>query len=280
MSKLIINNESLRIRPSAVDTFYGCAWQWAKSHLEGARSMPNSRASIGTAIHKGVEASWIDAMAAGKADHNKSMMADAAIMEWQEEIKDGVHFGNAETKGTCEREIVKGLDAWVEDISPFVAIPKAVEVFYTIPIDHPMVTEVGGTIDYLADGVIDDVKTSKRKVSPGGYLTQQSIYKMLAEANGEVINYSRIQCVVLKANPDGHILPLEPDVDKAKNLVNGILDVLDIVHKDIVPVELLLRGNPKYMFCSEAYCAHYATCPWVQGKVKPARKADIAAIKL
>lgn len=275
-----INNENIRIRPSAVDTFYGCSYQWGKSFLEGISSIPNSRAAIGTAIHAGIEKSWQEAIRKGKADHNISFMTDAAMESWKEETHDGVSFGDDETPGSCASEIVKGMEAWVEDIAPFVPVPKAVETFYKIDIDNPIVTELGGTIDYIGHGCIDDVKTSKRKVTTGSYDTQQGIYKFLAEANGETVTRSRLQNVILTKNPNGQILTIEPDVEKAKGLVNGILDVMTIVAKDIVPIELLLRGNPKYVFCSEKYCAHYDTCPWVKGTVPPPRKADIAQIKL
>lgn len=275
-----INNESIRIRPSAVDTFYGCAYQWGKSFLEGASSIPNSRAAIGTAIHAGIEASWKDAMAHGKANHNVSAMTDAAMESWKEETHDGVSFGDDETAGSCASEIVGGISAWVEDIAPFVPVPKAVEVFFKVDIDNPIVTEIGGTIDYLGNGTIDDVKTSKRKVTTGSYDTQQGIYKFLAEANGHEVKHSRLQNVILTKNPNGQILTIEPDIEKAKGLVNGILDTMVIVAKDIVPIELLLRGNPKYVFCSEKYCAHYETCPWVKGTLPEPRKADIAQIKL
>lgn len=275
-----INNENIRIRPSAIDTFYGCAYQWGKTFLEGISSIPNSRAAIGTAIHAGIEKSWQDAMSKGKADHNLSFMTDAAMESWKEETSDGVSFGDDETAGTCAKEIAGGISAWVEDIAPFVPVPKAVETFFKIDIDNPIVTELGGTIDYLGHGTIDDVKTSKRKVTGESYDTQQGIYKFLAEANGEVIKHSRLQNVILTKNPNGQILTIEPDVEKAKGLVNGILDTMTIVAKDIVPIELLLRGNPKYMFCSEKYCAHYETCPWVRGTLPEPRKADIAQIKL
>lgn len=280
MSTIKINNETIRIRPSAIDTFYGCSYQWGKSFLEGSSSIPNSRAAIGTAIHAGIEKSWRDAMAKGKADHNISFMVDAAMESWKEETHDGVSFGDDETAGTCAKEILGGVEAWVEDIAPFVPVPKAVETFYKIDIDNPIVTELGGTIDYLGHGTIDDVKTSKRKVTGGSYDTQQGTYKLLAEANGEVIKYSRLQNVVLTKQPNGQIITIEPDVEKAKVLINGILDVMTVVAKDIVPIELLLRGNPKYMFCSEKFCAHYETCPWVKGTVPTPRKADIASIKL
>ena len=122
-------------------------------------------------------------MQKGKAEHNPTMMLDAAIDAWKEETKDGVSMGSDETASTCEREIKSGIEAWREDIAPFVSIPKAVETFFKVDINNPFVTEVGGTIDYLGAGCIDDVKTSKRKVTPSSYETQQSTYKFLAEAN-------------------------------------------------------------------------------------------------
>lgn len=277
---LVVNNEDIRIRPSAVDTFFGCSWQWAKTFLQGESSIPNSRAAIGTAIHAGIEASWREAMDAGKADHNLSMMSDAAIESWKEETKEGVSMGDDETAGTCEREIIAGLDAWKEDLAPFIGIPKAVETYFQIDIQNPFVKALGGTIDYLAPGVIDDVKTSKRKVTPSGYETQQSLYKYLAEANGEVIKHQRLQNVVLKKNPDAQLLELVPNVEKAKGLVNTMLETLEVFHSGSVPAHILFRGNPKYMFCSEKYCAHHSTCPFVRGNAPEPRKADIAQIKL
>lgn len=277
---IIINNESIRIRPSAVDAFYGCSYQWGKTFLEGISSIPNSRAAIGTAIHAGIEASWREAMPRGKAEHNISLMTDAAMGAWKEEGQKGMQYGDDETEGSCAREIVNGIKAWKEDIAIFVPVPKAVETFYKVDIDNPLVTELGGTIDYLGHGCIDDVKTSKRKVTSGSYDTQQGIYRYLAEANGEKITHSRLQNVVLTKVPNGQILTIEPDVEKAKNLVNGILDTMTIIAKDIVPIEMILRGNPKHMFCSQKYCAHYDTCPWVKGTQPEPRKADIAAIKL
>ncbi|AWD90277.1 putative nuclease [Dickeya phage Amaethon] len=277
-----INNENIRIRPSAVDSFYGCAYQWGKTFLEGISSIPNSRAAIGTAIHSGIEASWRENMDANKqmGEHNLTLMKDAAIDSWAEETKNGLKMGDDETASTCEKEIIAGIGAWVEDISPFVPVPTAVETFVKIDIDNPIITELGGTIDYLGHGVIDDVKTSKRKVTGGSYDTQQGLYKFLAEANGHKVLHNRLQNVVLTKQPTGQIITIEPDVTKAKTLVNGILDTMTVVAADIVPIELLLRGNPKHMYCSEKFCAHYETCPWVKGDQPAVRSADIAAIKL
>lgn len=278
---IIINNETIRIRPSAINTFYGCAYQWGKTFLEGVSSIPNSRAAIGTAIHKGIEVSWQEAMRAGKAEHNLSMMTDAAMEAWKEEEQKGMRFGDDETASTCASEIIKGMEAWKDELAPFIPIPEATEVFLKIDItNHPLVSEVGGTLDYLGHGCLDDVKTSKRKVTAGSYDTQQGTYKYLAEAHGHVIKHNRLQNVVLTKSPSAQLIEIVPDVEKAKGLINGMLDTLRFVAQDVVPIEVLLRGNPQYMFCSEKYCAHYETCPWVKGTAKEPRRADIAKIKL
>ena len=260
-----INNEDIRIRPSSIESFYGCAYQWGKYFLEGISSIPNNRASIGTGIHAGVEAMWNESIKTGSKEANMSMMLDAAREAYKEDIADGVNYGDGENENTDMAAILGGTQAFVEDIVPFTDIPKAVETFYKVELDHVFIKELGGTIDYLGDGTIADIKTSKRKSGPEGHTVQQSIYKYLAEANGEKINSNLIQQVVLKKQPEGAILQLEPAVDYSKQLVNGILDTLDLVAKDIVPIHTILRGNPKYTFCSEKFCTHYKTCPWVKG---------------
>jgi hypothetical protein len=264
-----INNEAIRIRPSAVESFYSCAYAWGKNFLEGSSSIPNSRAAIGTSIHAGVEAMWNESIKSGKKEANISMMTDAAMQAWKDETHDGVQFGSGEDEGSCAVEIIKGTEAFVEDIVPFTSIPKAVETFFEVAIDNPLVSSLGGTVDYLGDGVIADVKTSKRKAGPEGHTVQQSIYTYLANANGENIKSNLIQQVVLKKEPEGAILQLEPDIEQAKWLVNGILDTMDLIAKDIVPIEQILRPNPKHVFCSEKFCAHHSTCPAVRGNLQP-----------
>jgi len=273
-----INNDSIRIRPSSVESFYGCAYQWGKAFLEGVTSIPNSRAAIGTAIHAGVEAMWNESISSGKKEPNLSMMTDAAMASWKEETHDGIQFGAGEDEGSCAVEILKGTETFVEDIVPFTKIPTAVETFYKIDLEHPIVSEIGGTVDYISNDTIADVKTSKRKSGAEGYTIQQSLYKHLANSNGENIKHNLIQQVVLKKAPEGAILQLDADIPQAKYLVNTLLDTLELVHKDVAPIETLLRPNPKHVFCSERFCAHYKTCPAIKGNLQPAKA--IAKVKL
>lgn len=267
----------IRIRPSAVTGFYNCSYQWGKTFLEGIRSIPGARAAIGTSVHKGAEVFWTDAMSSGKKDANMSALTDAAMEAFKEETHDGVQYDEGENANTAQAEIIKGVGAFVTDIAEFTPIPDFVEHFLKVDIDHPLVKEVGGTIDYgnKQQKTIADLKTSKRKPTVANYEVQQSIYKFLAQQNNFDVEHNLIQSVVLgKTETSGMVLPLQTNVDKAKYLVNNMLDVLEIVAADKIPAHHILRGNPGYYLCSPKYCAHYKTCPFVNGDApKPVTKA-------
>lgn len=273
-----INNTDIRLRPSAIDGFFGCAYQWGLNFLEGRQSRSNSRAAIGTAIHSAAEVFWTETISSGNKDPNLGMMTDAAMESFKEEQAKDMKYGDGETEGTCAAEIVKGTEAFIEDIIPFAQIPVAVEKFYTVEINHPLVTEIGGTIDYITDNTIADLKTSKRKPTVANYSTQQSIYKYLAQENGIDVKHNLIQSVVLKKVPEGSIIGMDSDIPQAKRLVNSMLDTLNLVMKDVAPIETILRGNPKYTFCSEKWCDHYKECPFSKGTLEAA--PEVKTLKL
>lgn len=268
-----INNTEICLRPSSIDTFQQCPYQWAKVFLEGGMSIPGARAAIGTGIHRGIEVMWNEAIVSKKKDPNATMMTDASIDAFHEEGKKGLRYDSGENASTAEKAIKGGIEAYIEDCVPWLDIPKAVETRFEVAItDHPIVNAVGGTVDYLADGIIDDVKTSKRKPTVANYMTQQSIYRYLAEANGVPVVLNRIQGVVLKAKPDGHILDMLIDVDRAKYVVNTLLDTIELASKDLVPIDQLFRCNTKYYLCSEKYCAFHGSCPATKTTVKLVEK--------
>jgi len=258
-----INNTDIVIRPSSVDSFQQCSYQWAKVFLEGHNSIPSSRAAIGTGIHKGIEEMWKEAIARGKNDPNVDMMFDAAIEAFNEESKkEGMSYNEGETIDSCHKEITAGTQAFVDELVPFLDIPSATEQRFTLEIgNHPVVKALSGTVDYIADGRIDDVKTSKRKPVVANYVTQQSIYKLLAEHNGVEVRHSMIQSVVLKKEPACHILELEPNIPQAKYLVNNILDTIEAAANELAPMETLFHCNTKYYLCSPKYCNMHGSCP-------------------
>jgi len=273
------DDDKLIIRPSSIDNFTGCAQQWYRVFILGERSIPNARAAIGTAVHAGVAEYWEGAMKTGEKLESYSHVVDCAMEAFAEEEKLGLQFKDGENKGTAQKDILVGTESFVEDIVPFVTIPKAVEKRYTINIPgHSVVKALSGTVDYIEGSCIADVKTSTRKPTVGNYTTQQSIYRILANANGENITEGQIQGVVFRKSgkAEGMLLDANIDVVQSKALVNNLLDTLDVMAQDVVRPDVLFRGNPNYMFCSEKFCAFYNTCDFVKG---PGAAAKYAASK-
>ena len=218
----------IRLRPSSLDSFYGCAFQWANVFLAGKFSIPSARAAIGTAVHKGIEVMWKDAMLTKSKDGiNLNMMKDAAIDNYIEaDNEDTLMYEHGEDSHMAEQLVQSGVEVFVEDIVPYVDIPKHVEHFLTMDIDNVVVNEIGGTIDYIIPGELADVKTSKRKPVPQSYVTQQDVYKLLAEKHGNKINRQIIHGIAFTKQPVGHILEVESKMDRTKYLVNHMLDTL------------------------------------------------------
>lgn len=258
----------ITIRPSSISGFVNCPWQWYNTFVLGMTTIPGARAAIGTGIHKAAEVLWTEAMSKGQLDKNLTKLNDAGIGAFEEEAKKApLAYDPGEDANTARVAVVQGVKAFVTDIVPFTSIPDAVETRVKVEIEHPVVKEVAGTIDYLskADKAIADIKTSKRTPVASNYDIQQSIYKFLAEANGIEVEQNLIQGVVLNKNPSGTILKLEPKVKMAKYLVNSILDTLEVHHKGIVDPKVLFRGNPKYYLCDNRYCSLHKTCPFANG---------------
>lgn len=259
-------NDKIMIHPSSLDTWVQCPQQWYRVFILGGISIPNSRAAIGTAIHRGVEEGWKDSIKAKTKIWAKSSMADAAVEAFSEEEKKGLQYDSGETQGTCIKEVITGLDTFVEDIAPFVVMPTHVERHFIIRFDgHPIVEGISATIDYLEEnmGILADLKTGKRKHNVANSSTQQSVYKLVAEENKIPIRISNVQSVVLKAKPEGHVMDAQINIPKAKAIVNTLLDTTEILQKDVIDPNLLFRGNPKYYLCSPKYCAFYNSCKFV-----------------
>ena len=257
----------LTIRPSSVDNFYQCPQQWYQVFINGKNSIPNSRAAIGTAIHAGVEQMWTESMQAKDKVYNPSASIDKAMAAFKEEEQKGLEYDANENTGSCAKEIIQGVDTFVEDIVPWTSIPTAVEKRFTVNIsDHPIVGAVSGTLDYIHEGlgIISDVKTSKRKPTVANHETQQSIYRYLAEENGVKVNGNTIQAVVLKKKPEGHVLDMPINIPKAKSAVNSLLDTLTVMDKGVVDPDILFRGNPRYYLCSPKWCGFYKSCKFVK----------------
>lgn len=264
---LKLNNTGIRLRPSSVVAYYNCPHKWALTFLEGHTSRYNGRAAIGTAIHAAAEVLWTEAIATGKKDLNVAKSVDAAVEAFKELDKlEDIMYGKGEDLNTAVATVAGGAAVFVEDIAVYTDIPLFVEKLFEIAISgHPIVTSVGGTLDYLSTNTIADVKTSQRAIQPQSHVIQQSIYKHVAEANGYPVEYSLIQGVVLTKQPKGIVDTLEPNVSQAKKMVNGILNTTRLAYEGNVSLDVLFHGNTGYYLCTPKYCDFHSGCKWAQG---------------
>ena len=261
--------EKIRIRPSSLAGFVSCPKQWYNVFILGETTIPNVRAIIGTGIHAGAEAVWREAIKTQEKKPNLTMMKDAAVEAYDKEIKESeqVKYDSDINDNIARATIIKGTKAYAEDIMPFTIIPKKVETRVTVKIDHPIVKDISGTIDYLTEDTIADIKTSKRKVVPQGHTLQQSVYTYLANENGYNITSNQIQGIILaKTKIVGGIDALETNIPQAKYIINNLLDRLEALHNGTDP-ELLFPGNPKHYLCSDMYCSLRPTCKFVHGDI-------------
>ncbi len=256
-----LTESDIRLRPSSIVGAQTCGFKWAMTYLNGRQGNSNSRAAIGTGIHKAIEVMWSEAIKVGETHPNMPMMEEAAIECFDEEAEKDMRYDDGETTDSCYGEIIAGTKAFVDDLVPFLDIPEKVEQRFTMELDHPVVKDISGSVDYLGGGCLDDVKTSKRKVAPQGHVIQQSIYKMLAEHNGVEVNQNRLQTVVLTKKPYCEILELVPNIAQTKYFVNNLLDKIEILSKDVVPADTLFSCNTKDYLCSPKFCAFHGTCP-------------------
>lgn len=263
-------DKKITIRPSSVSSFVSCQWQWYNVFVLGHMTIPSARAAIGTGVHKGAEVMWNEAMKTGFKDLSKGgidTFVDAAVEETRAEAKNNeLKFDPGEDVNTAIDETAKGTRTFMRDIAPSTDIPEAVEKRFTVKIEHDLVDNISGSIDYIGHGIIADIKTSKKKPTPANYTLQQSTYKFLAESNGVQVDRNLIQGVVMKKEQVGHILELEPNVGQAKMMINNILDKLDIIKDGNVDPSAVFTGNPNNFLCNPRYCNMYDTCPFVQGR--------------
>lgn len=264
-------DKKITLRPSSLPTFISCPYQWYNVFILGKTTITNSRAAIGTAVHKGAELLWSEAIETGKIDDNISKLTDAAMEAYKEEEeraedRGGIQYGEGEDRIAAELDIIKGTNAFVEDIVPFTDIPDGVEKRLSIAIDNPIIKEVAGTIDYIQGDTIADIKTSKRKIIPASYTLQQSTYKLIAKDNGINVSRNLIQGVVFnKTKTVGTILEMDAHEEQAKYIINSLLDTVGVLAEDKIDPKVLFRGNPKHYLCSHKYCSLHSTCPFVNG---------------
>ena len=258
----IKNDGKLILRPSMLQQFLGCPFQWYQAALRENFQRPAAAAVAGTSLHKGAELGYKDKIATGNLPP-LSFLTDVVAEKWKElNEKQDLEYSKGEDYYTYENDLIKGMKDYYEDLMPLTD-PIAVEKRYTIKIDHPVFKAISGTLDIILDRGVVDLKHTKRKTTADRYVLQQSTYTLLRKQNGEVSNYNEIHNVIRGKGVER--LALKAKEEYARSVINTILDVTEKFWETGDP--LLFRGTNKYAYylCSKDWCGYYKQCPYQKG---------------
>jgi len=255
---------TFNLRPSSIGGFHDCAFRFFNIHLLGIRSWSGYAAVRGTAVHKGAEVIWKEAIKAGEKKFSLTTAKDAAAQAVEEEVTNDereVRFFDFETKEGAIDDAVKGVEVYARDITPEVEIPAKVETYLKAKIDDDIT--INGTFDaFTSDGTIVDIKTTGRKAVPAKYIDQMSVYARLAQANGLEPNMKyQIQNVVfLKNDTVAHLFEREVDIPSAQRKIDDIVKRVKWYKKHPDDGHIAFPANPNSYLCSEKYCPVFDTC--------------------
>ena len=252
----------LRLRPSGLQQFLGCPFQWYQAQLRENFQRPAAAAVAGTSLHKGAEVGYTDKINTGSLPP-VSFLTDVVAETWKEiNEEQDLEYGKGEDYYTYESDLIKGMKDYYEDLMP-ITDPVAVERRYTVKLDHPVFEDISGTLDIVLDRGVVDLKHTKRKTNPSKYVLQQSTYTWLRQQNDEVSNFNEIHNVIRGKGVER--LALAPKIDYARNVINMILDTTERFLETGDP--MLFRGtnSHSYFLCSKQWCGYYSKCPFVKG---------------
>lgn len=256
------NNGKFIVRPSAIQQFINCPAQWFRANVIQDPRKPAAAAEAGTSLHKGAEVGYTEKIKTGNLPP-LSVLQDVVVETWKVcNSEQEVEFKDGETYQSYESDLLLGISEYHKIVMPDTN-PKAVEKRYSIPIDSPVVCEVGGTIDIDLPEGLADIKMTNKKATLQKYVLQQSTYALLKEHNGEKCDFAEIHSVVRKKSAEK--LELNVQKEYARTWVNTIIDTLEKFN-DTGDVNLFRGSNPVSNFlCSSSWCGYWDKCPYVKG---------------
>lgn len=248
---------------STLSTILDCPRRWFLTYQLGLPDPSGQAATIGTAVHKGVELHE-KARQQGQTVTMDDMVAhatDGQPDDYHDPIRHGVrHWWKTPMKGggLSHRD-------WLAQYEVV-----AIEPYFNVPLVDGALP-IGGWIDGVyrdpATGLfmLVDLKTagsmSRWKDSGEGKRHQATMYAValqLSDILPEAIDYlPSMTYTVVKPGTGGECakrVSVQPDLDDVRVLGQKIRDAEEIVAQDRFP------RNPSWNLCSQTWCPHYQGC--------------------
>lgn len=259
-----------KIRPSSLSSYIDCKRKWYLSNIANIRTFSGNRAVLGTSVHASAEKLWLDSIKKQEKVYNINELKDIARDTIKHELENNeIRYDDNENQATTTDEAINSVDTFINDIVPTTPIPTHIEIYLEKQITPTW--KIGGSIDYLDvnNGVVADIKTSRRNNNPDMYALQQTAYRILANHNDMPVNTNLIQGIILpKGNKSqyGVIKELYPQEEFTRAIVKDIITQVDKSNEN--NYEDLFQPNLASFLCSNKYCGYYGTDYCKLSKVK------------
>ena len=265
----------INLRPSSVQQFLRCPYQWATVHLLGRKKSPAAAATAGTALHSAFEEGYTY-----KRDTKKmppvDLLKTAAQEEWKKlNNEEEIIYRKGEDIQKYEDDILDGVAAYHQEIMPAVE-PLLIEERFTVSLDHKIIQAFTGTADLIASGgllnssqMLIDYKFTKRATSASHYMLQQNAYLWLAkEGGGKELDVSYLHNIVRPTKTRGatiNIIEVDYKEKYLKYIVNKILDSITEFIEDGTGLLNGFSDPVSNYLCSPEWCAFWDECPHIAG---------------
>ena len=265
-----MQTKKITIRPSGVDAFFECPYKWYRNNLYKPIRIIGSAAHFGTGIHKTAEIYYNECIAKKEWQKPSKELKSVAVDTLRECFKKEEPNDLKELNiNQVEKNISEISFNYVNNAKSLnnEKIPLAVEKTYEVKINSPIIDKVKGTLDIIGDNYIADIKTMGKLKSAKTYANQQGIYAFLRKLHKESTN----DLIIHRLNTSKNTIdtqsimsetftPIDALINQSKFYLESIVKTCDAFYK--TGDEMLFRGNPNSLLCSEKYCAYYNDCKW------------------
>lgn len=254
--------ETNYLRPSSIEQFARCPYQWYLVHILGKKRPPAAAARAGNALHIGAEKAYEDKIKTG-AVPPKSYVLDVAAEAWEKiNEEEELVYQRGETADVYKDQIVVGMGVYYDNAIETVT-PTAVEKRYSVSINHPIFTHISGTLDIVLEKGIADIKFTKRKTTATHYIIQQSIYAWLRNENNEPTSILELHNVI-RGTDKFYLIGMQPKIKYALFWLDKLLHTTEQFHKT-GDESLFLGSTPTSNYlCNKNWCGFWDECPWVK----------------
>lgn len=266
-------NSKVTLRPSGIAGFFDCPFRWYRDTLYKPIRRVGIAAHLGTGIHKAGEIYYKECINSKKWVKYKKDIQDVAVDEFRSKIKEDEPTDIKEVNlNDLEKTIATNTLNYLDNAEALNSglIPLDVEKSYEVKVKSSIIENVKGTLDIVGDGYVGDIKTMSKFKNPKDYVIQQSIYAFLRIHNEENvkdlvihrvnISKNQVDCKSILAEYNNPCISIDTLIDKAKFYLKTVIKTCNEFEK--TGNELLFRGNPSSVLCSEKYCAYYKECPY------------------